>query len=56
MLYVDAGVQIEAVFAEGVATRRIVPDPELVLRAADTIVETSIFSTLASADIPARFG
>lgn len=55
MLYVDAGVQIEAVFAEEVATRRIVPDPELVLRAADTIVETSIFSTLASADIPARF-
>lgn len=55
VLSVDAGVQIEAVFANEIATRKIVPEPDLVLRAADTTVETSIFATLASADIPARF-
>lgn len=55
VLSVDAGVQIEAVFANEIATRKIVPEPDLVLRAADTTVETSIFATLASADIPAQF-
>ena len=55
VLSVDAGVQIEAVFADEIAIRKIVPEPDLVLRAADTKVETSIFATLASADIPARF-
>ncbi|MDF1671231.1 MAG: M23 family metallopeptidase [Roseovarius sp.] len=55
VLSVDAGVQIEAVFADEVATRKIVPEPDLVLRAAATTVETSIFVTLASADVPARF-
>lgn len=55
VLSVDAGVQIEGVFAEEIATRKIVPEPDLVLRAADTTVETSIFATLASAGIPPRF-
>ena len=55
VLSVDAGVQIEAVFADEIAIRKIVPEPDLVLRAADTTVGTSIFATLASADIPAQF-
>jgi len=55
ILSVDAGVQIEAVFADEIATRKIVPEPDLIQRAADTTVNTSIFATLASADIPARF-
>lgn len=55
VLSVDAGVQIEAVFADEVATRKIVPEPDLVLRAANTTVGASIFATLASADVPARF-
>ena len=55
VLSVEAGVQIEAVFADEVATRKIIPEPNLVQRAANTTVETSIFATLASADVPARF-
>ena len=55
VLSVEEGVHIEAVFADEIATRKIVPKPDLVLRAADTAVQTSIFATLASADVPARF-
>jgi len=54
-LSVDEGVQIEAVFTDETATRRILPEPDLVLRAADTTVQNSISATLASADVPARF-
>lgn len=55
VLSVEAGVQIEAVFTDEIATRKIVPEPDLVLRAAETTIETSIFATLASAEVPARF-
>lgn len=55
VLSVDEGVQIEAVFTDETATRRILPEPDLVLRAADTTVQNSISATLASADVPARF-
>lgn len=54
-LSVDEGVRIEATFTDEIATRRIVPEPDLVVRAADTTVQNSIFATLASADVPARF-
>ena len=46
VLSVDAGVQIEAVFADEIATRKIVPEPDLIQRAADTTVNTSIFATI----------
>ena len=52
---VEEGVRIEATFTDEIATRRIVPEPDLVVRAADIIVQNSIFATLASADVPARF-
>lgn len=55
ILSVDAGVQIEAVFADEIAIRKIIPEPDLVLRAADMTVETSIFATLSRADASARF-
>ncbi|MCZ4353680.1 M23 family metallopeptidase [Roseovarius aestuarii] len=55
MLSVEAGVQIEAVFADEIATRKIIPAPDLVLNSADTTVKSSIFATLASAGVPARF-
>jgi len=45
----------KAVFTDETATRRILPEPDLVLRAADTTVQNSISATLASADVPARF-
>lgn len=54
-LSVDEGVRIEATFTDEIATRRIVPEPDLFVRAADTTVQNSIFATLASANVPARF-
>lgn len=55
VLSVDGGVQIEALFADETVVRKIIPEPDLVHRAADTTVKSSIFATLASANIPARF-
>ena len=55
LLLVEAGVQIEAVFTDEVAIRKIVPEPDWAVQTADATVDTSISETLASANIPTRF-
>ncbi|MEQ9145088.1 MAG: M23 family metallopeptidase [Parvibaculaceae bacterium] len=55
LLEVDDGVVIEAVFGERLTTRVLTPEPELVPRVGEAVIETSLFTALDSADIPARF-
>lgn len=55
VLSVDAGVQIEVMFEDEIATRKIVPETYMVPHAVDATVQTSISATLASANVPARF-
>lgn len=54
-LNVDDGVVIEAVFGERLTTRVSIPEPEIVPRARELVIETSIFAALDRADVPARF-
>ncbi|MGK7296867.1 MAG: M23 family metallopeptidase [Candidatus Wenzhouxiangella sp. M2_3B_020] len=54
-LDVDAGVRIEAVFGEKLATRVLSPDPEILTLAGETRIESSIFAALDEAGLPARF-
>lgn len=54
-LAIDDGVQIEAVFGEQLSARVVVPNPEVVTRAGETVIESSVFAALAEADIPIRF-
>jgi murein DD-endopeptidase MepM/ murein hydrolase activator NlpD len=54
-LVVDDGVRIEAVFGKSQATRVITPEPDIVVRAGETEVESSIFAALEEGDIPVRF-
>lgn len=55
VLEVDDGVIIEAVFGKMLTTRVIAPEPELVHRVGEAVIETSVFLALDRADIPARF-
>ncbi|SEO09409.1 M23 family metallopeptidase [Palleronia pelagia] len=55
VLDVDDGVRIETVFGADVATRVLSPESELLIRAAETRIESSLFAALADAGIPARF-
>lgn len=55
VLEVDDGVIIEAVFGERLTTRVITPEPEIVPRVGEVIIETSLFAALDRANIPARF-
>lgn len=55
LLEVDDGVVIEAVFDERLTTRVLTPEPELVPRVGEAVIETSLFAALDRAEIPARF-
>ncbi|WP_127561437.1 M23 family metallopeptidase [Nioella ostreopsis] len=55
LLELDGGVRIEAVFGTEVETRVLVPQPELVIRAGEARIESSVFAALDEAGMPARF-
>ena len=54
-LVVDDGVQIEVVIDETPSSRTIIPETESIERAADILVEQSIFVSLEEAGVPVRF-
>lgn len=55
VLDVEDGIRIEAVFGTQVSTQVVRPQPDLVTRAKETRIESSVFAALENADIPARF-
>ncbi len=55
LLEVDDGIVVETVFGERLTTRVITPEPEIVARVGEAVIETSLFAALNGADIPARF-
>ncbi|WP_445808739.1 M23 family metallopeptidase [Yoonia sp.] len=54
-LGVDDGVIIEATFGDTTTTRTLNPDPESMILAGETMIESSLFMALEEAAIPARF-
>lgn len=54
-LGIDDGVIIEALFGNSTTTRTLHPDPETVILAGESIIDSSLFEALEEADIPARF-
>ena len=54
-LEVDDGVRIETDFLGRPATRVVAPEPQVVTLAGEVRIESSIFSTLDDAGLPARF-
>lgn len=54
-LGIDDGVIIEALFGNSTTTRTLHPDPETVILAGESVINSSLFEALEEADIPARF-
>lgn len=54
-LGVDDGVIIEALFGDRTMTRTLNPDPDMLILAGESVIESSLFEALEQADIPARF-
>ena len=54
-LGVDNGVIIEALFGDRTTTRTLNPDPDTVILAGETVIDSSLFEALEEAGIPARF-
>lgn len=54
-LAVEDGVRIEAIFDDVIVTRTVEPKPEVVMFAAETTINSSIFAALDEANLPARF-
>lgn len=54
-LIIEDGTRIEAMFSDTLKTSIIKPDPEIVLLAGETQVESSIFTALDKAGLPERF-
>lgn len=55
MLGVDDGVVIEALFGDDTTTRTLTPDPETVILAGESVIDSTLFQALEQAGIPARF-
>ncbi|SES39721.1 Peptidase family M23 [Tranquillimonas rosea] len=54
-LDVDEGVRVEATFGDTLSTRVVSPEPEIVVLAGTTRIESSIFAALEDSGIPPRF-
>lgn len=54
-LGVDEGVVITAEFGDQTTIRTLNPDPEDIVLAGETVIESSLFGALEDANIPARF-
>ena len=54
-LDVDDGVRVEATFGDTLSTRVVSPEPEIVVLAGTTSIESSIFAALEDSGIPPRF-
>ncbi len=54
-LAVEDGVRIEVILSETLSTRVVSPEPDTVILARKTEIETSISNALSSAKIPVRF-
>ncbi|SEK40741.1 Peptidase family M23 [Roseivivax marinus] len=54
-LDVDEGVRVEATFGDTLSTRVVSPEPEIVVLAGTTRIESSIFAALEDSGIPSRF-
>lgn len=54
-LEVDDGIRVEAVFGAQPQTRIVTPKTELVTRAGETRITSSVFAALDNAGMPARF-
>lgn len=54
-LEVDDGMRIETMFGDRPATRVVAPEPQVVTLAGEARIESSLFSALDDAGLPARF-
>ncbi|MCA1337893.1 M23 family metallopeptidase [Pseudooceanicola marinus] len=54
-LAVEDGVRIEVIFGDELATQVVTPESEMVTLAGEAVIDSSLFSALDEADIPARF-
>lgn len=54
-LGVDDGVIVEAIFGDRTVTRTLNPNPETLMLAGETVINSSLFTALDDAAIPARF-
>lgn len=55
VLDVEDGIRVEAVFGTKVSTQIVRPQPDRVIRARETRIESSVFTALGDADMPERF-
>lgn len=54
-LAIGDGVRIEAIFGDELSTAVVSPEPEIVTRAGEAMIGSSLFAALEEADMPARF-